>query len=70
MNVLLTVQERPQVLHLANVIVCRAASESNTLGNLVPKTLEDSRVLAEQIHAKRQSCGRLWAWGGCISAHV
>ena len=54
-----TIQERPKILHIPDIVIGRATGESYVLPNLLTKTLENLWVLAKQVHAEGEGGGGL-----------
>ena len=48
----LAIQKGTEIFHVADVIIGRATVEANMLRNLLTKTLEDVRMLTQQIYSE------------------
>ena len=57
-----TIQEGTKVFHVADVIVGRASLEANVFSNLFTKTLENVRVLSQQVDRKGERRSGLITW--------
>ena len=55
----LAIQKSTEIFHVADVIIGRAAVEANMLRNLLTKTLEDVRMLTQQVDGKCKSSSGL-----------
>ena len=54
-----TIQERPKILHLADIIIRRRTGEPDVVNDLRPKSFDCMRVLAEKVNTESESRGRL-----------
>ena len=58
----LAIQKGTEIFHVADVIVGRASLEANVFSNLFTKTLQNVRVLAQQVDRKGERRSGLITW--------